>query len=199
MKKLNLILIYTIILILKGCHNGYTKIKNEWYYVEYNEATGKVTKKLNNIDIKTFVVLNEYFAKDQYNAFYKGRLIENSNGKFFKIIDNKYSKDKHHVFLFNYSLPNADPNSFYVIGGLCAKDSNFVYIGNIPFAVSSKVNNIKIIKKGSKITLIDANEFLKHYPKLYDNFKKIKHKPKVIIYDNSVCLINDKDTIKIEN
>ena len=52
-------------------------------------------KKIENVDYKTFQVVEYLYAKDKNNVYYKGKKLNNINPNHFKIVDNeiKYNNE----------------------------------------------------------------------------------------------------------
>lgn len=64
------------------------------------------------IDVSTFHVIDEVFAKDQYKCYYLCQEIKGADSNTFTSVEEVFSKDKAHVYFKLDILPDADPNSF---------------------------------------------------------------------------------------
>ena len=75
----------------------YVKKNNSVYY-KYSE--GKDAEfKVENVDLGTFKILNDRYAKDGKNVYFSGnKSLEDIDGKTFEILPNYYSKDKNNVY-----------------------------------------------------------------------------------------------------
>lgn len=94
-------------------------------------------------DPKTFVILDENFAKDDNNVFCRGKNF-GADGKSFVILDRPgFAKDKDRVYLYDRII-DADPNTFSFVGtfGL-AKDKNRVYYNDM--VIEADPNTFEII------------------------------------------------------
>lgn len=170
-----------LVFLLSGCSSGYEKIDNQWTYVTYDEGAGKRTRKL-EVDPNTFQVINDKYAKDESNVFYKGRVINNADSKSFKVLKNGYSSDAKNVYLFHYQIINAVPDKFEILGGLFSRDINNIYNGTLPLEIKD-ISSFQVIEANDKIQMISTKEFLKKYPS-YSFIDADKFK--VVVYDNSV-------------
>jgi hypothetical protein len=99
----------------------------------------KPPQKLKNIDIKTFVVLDTYIAKDKNHVFYGATVDIGVDVATFEVIidgDNRTIRDKNHVYRVrhNRNIPSwftiiegANPKIFRQIGNDWGKDDKAVY------------------------------------------------------------------------
>ncbi len=182
--KPNLLLTFSflvLIFLLPGCNSGYEKIDNQWSYITYDEGAGKRIRNL-QVDPKTFQVINNEYAKDDSNVFYKGRIINNADSKSFNVLKKGYSTDAQSVYLFHYQIINAVPDKFEIMDGLYSRDINNLYNGTLPLKIKS-ISNFKVIEANDKIQMISTKEFLKKFPS-YSFIDSDKFK--VVVYDNSV-------------
>lgn len=170
-----------LISLLSGCSSGYEKIDNQWTYVTYDEGAGKRTRKL-EVDPNTFQAINDEYAKDESNVFYKGRVIDNADSKSFKVLKNGYSSDDFNVYLFHYQIINAVPDKFEILDGLFSRDINNIYNGTLPLEIKN-ISSFQVIEANTNIQMISTKEFLKNNPSyLFIDFEKYK----VVVYSNSV-------------
>jgi len=117
----------------------------------YSNKNGKITFKGKEITDKSFVVLNDEFAKDSSTAYYKERPFNYADVATFKALDEHYAKDKDKAYYCdeyregqNYYLTkkqtivtvlDAVPVSFVSINEGYAKDSKRGYFKGIGFPV----------------------------------------------------------------
>jgi hypothetical protein len=132
-------LVITGILPFAGCSSG------------YREKDGKVTFDGKEITDKSFVVLNEQFAKSDSTAYYKSRAFSYTDVATFEALDEHYAKDKNKVYYCdeyregqNYYLTkkqtilevkNTNPLTFKTIGSGYARDAHRPYFEGIAFKV----------------------------------------------------------------
>jgi hypothetical protein len=166
----------------------------------YKEKDGKVTFNGNEINDEHFVVLNNSFAKNDTAAYYKGYTIHDADIKTFVNVDDHYAKDIKNVFycdeerdgqtyfLTKHSviikLKDAHCNSFMSLGGDYAKDNRRGYYKGIGFEVGDVAT----------LTTIDG-QFIKDKDHIYFERKVVK-KADV----NSFRTINNsyaKDTARV--
>lgn len=142
------LLLCTVLLSLFGCNSG------------YKEKDGKITFNGEAITDKSFIVLNEAFAKNDSTAYFKKYSIPDADIKTFTGLDEHYAKDKNAVFYCdeesegqNYyltkhsiiiSIKDADPATFRIIGDGYAKDRERAYFKGVGFEVQD-VANLTII------------------------------------------------------
>ncbi|MDJ1466227.1 DKNYY domain-containing protein [Cytophagaceae bacterium DM2B3-1] len=121
----------------------------------YKEKDGKVTYNGKEIDTSTmhgFVVLNDAFAKDSIQGYFREREISESDGPTFQALDENYAKDKKNVFyctktrdsqtyfttssIYIQRLSSADPASFVALEYGYAKDKKRAYYEGKPFDIT---------------------------------------------------------------
>src|SRR4028118_796306 len=139
---IKLVMLITGALLLVRCGSG------------YKEKDGKVTFNGEDITDKSFIVLNEVFAKSDSGAYYKRYDIPDADAATFTALDNHYAKDKATVYYCdeeregqNYYLTKhsviikvkvARPAAFSIIGegdeGY-AKDDKRAYFRGVGFEV----------------------------------------------------------------
>ncbi len=117
----------------------------------YRDKNGKVTFNGKEITDKSFVVLNDVFAKDSSVAYYKEKAITSADVASFAAVDEHYARDNNQVYYCTehrdgqtyyttkkqeiYTLDNALPASFKSIGNGYAKDSLHAYFDGFTFPV----------------------------------------------------------------
>lgn len=117
----------------------------------YNKKDGKVTFNGKEISDKSFVVLNDAFAKDSTTAYYKERPFSYADLATFEALDDHYAKDKDRAYYCdeyregqNYYLTkkqtivtveDAEPASFVSIKEDYTKDSKRGYFKGVGFNV----------------------------------------------------------------
>ncbi len=133
------LLVLTGIMPLLRCSSG------------YQQKDGKITFNGKEITDKSFVVLNDVFAKDSLYAYYKEKSIAGADIASFSAVDDSYAKDKNRVYYCdefrdgkNYYMTKyqeisvvekADPASFTLIGASYAKDNRFGFLAGQSFEV----------------------------------------------------------------
>ncbi len=101
--------------------------------------------------IETFEVINNDFAKDENNFFFKGEVLKNIDYDTFVVLKDGYSKDKNNVYFLSYHyylnwngiVKWADPKTFEILSDWLTKDKNNCYIYREK-TNNSKCENIKI-------------------------------------------------------
>lgn len=117
----------------------------------YRQKDGKITFNGKEITDKSFIVLNEVFAKDSTAAYYKERAFEYADVPTFTALDDHYARDKNKAYYCseyregqNYymtkkqtilEVKHALPASFTVLKDGYAKDSRQAYFEGIAFKV----------------------------------------------------------------
>jgi hypothetical protein len=111
----------------------YIKTNNEVYY---KYAEGKDFQfKVENVDLGTFKVLNDKYAKDVKNVYFSGnKSFEDVDAGTFEVLPADYSKDKNNV----YSLENgwiqrvngANPKTIKVLNQFYLKDDKNVFFND---------------------------------------------------------------------
>lgn len=95
---------------------GYTKDENHIYYCG---------KKIKDIDLNSFKIINEDYIVDKSYVYIRGKKIENSDAKTFILLDSLYyAKDKNQVYCFATGIKHhffkvvkdADPATFVGMG-----------------------------------------------------------------------------------
>jgi hypothetical protein len=118
----------------------------------YKEKDGKVYFNGKEITDKSFVVLNEVFAKDSSFAYYKEATIEYADLATFIALDEHYAKDKNSVYYCNEfresqnyyltkkktinTIGNVDPSTFTALENGYAKDKKLAFFEGTSFPIS---------------------------------------------------------------
>ena len=75
----------------------YVKKDNAVYY-KYSEEDDSEFK-IENVDLNTFKILNDKYAKDDKSVYFSGnKSFEDVDSKTFEVLPNYYSKDKNNVY-----------------------------------------------------------------------------------------------------
>ena len=75
----------------------YVKRNNEIYYKFSEEDDSEF--KVENVDLNTFKILNDKYAKDDKSVYFSGnKSFEDVDSKTFEVLPNYYSKDKNNVY-----------------------------------------------------------------------------------------------------
>ena len=95
---------------------------------------------LENVDIASFVLLDEEYSRDKNNIYYAGRKLNNPDLATFEVIkkdksgnNGEYAKDKNSVYYNEKRLSNSDPKTFIIISDNWedySLDKNNVYYGS---------------------------------------------------------------------
>ena len=80
----------------------------------YKEKDGKVYFNGEEITDKSFVVLNDAFARDSTTAYYKSKSFQYADVATFKVLGENYGSDSRHVFYKINIVKGVDPASFKV-------------------------------------------------------------------------------------
>lgn len=187
MKKIFLVLFG--ILVLSGCGNNEFENDNIEqkedveikelggdFYIEdgsvyYDEGDYlRQDDKVKGVDIETFEVLEEDYAKDKNNVYYEESKVYGANQETFEVLNIFYAKDDKLVYVDGDKVEDIDVNSFEVIEHGYSKDKNGIYFGEKKVegidANSVEVLGRVYIKDGrnvyymeNKIPLVDSNGF----------------------------------------
>lgn len=144
----------------------------------YKSENGKASFDGKEITEKGLIVLNDAFAKDDSNAYYKENAISGADLPSFQALDNSYAKDKNRVYYCdeyregqNYyltkkqvvnTLPGAIPASFTVLTSGYAKDGARAYLDGHAFRV----------KDLSSLSVVNF-QFVRDNLRVYHNKKEI--------------------------
>jgi hypothetical protein len=143
-------------LCLTGCHTGpdYYQKNGKWFYNE---------KEFVPADTRSFVSINERFAKDDVTGYYRGEIIRGSNGSTFVALSKQYAKDSAHVYfcdtyrkgaeyfsiLHNEMLviENADVASFRLLNTEYGVDTLSVFFNGEKFNVKHR-ESFQLLENG---------------------------------------------------
>ena len=111
----------------------YIKTNNEVYY---KYAEGKDFQfKVENVDLGTFKVLNEKYAKDEKNVYFSGnKSFEDVDAGTFEVLPADYSKDKNNVYSpengWIQRVNGANPKTIKVLNQFYLKDDKNVFFND---------------------------------------------------------------------
>ncbi|MEL7498441.1 MAG: DKNYY domain-containing protein [Planctomycetota bacterium] len=106
-------LIYLLILV-NGCRPHYEQINGDYYYVQWDEGTGKRKHPLKNSDSSSFEIIDRSYAKDKKRVYINGLTIYDANPAQFKPLGFPYSTDGKTVYCGNVPMNGIDIESFTV-------------------------------------------------------------------------------------
>ncbi|MDR2915946.1 MAG: DKNYY domain-containing protein [Tannerella sp.] len=96
------------------------------YAVDKNQAYWRGLV-IENADVNTFKVINEYYSVDSKRIFWEGKILSTADPKTLKVLINEYALDSDSVYFQGNVLSGADSKTFTAIGHYYAKDKNAVY------------------------------------------------------------------------
>ena len=108
----------------------YVKKDNEIYYkFSKEDETGF---KVENVDLNTFKILNDKYAKDNKSVYFSGnKSFEDVDSKTFEVLPNYYSKDKNNVYRpineWIHKIDGANPKTIKVLNEYYSKDDKNVF------------------------------------------------------------------------
>ncbi len=111
----------------------YIKTNNEVYY---KYAEGKDFQfKVENVDLGTFKVLNDKYAKDVKNVYFSGnKSFEDVDSRTFEVLPADYSKDKNNVYSpengWIQKVNGANPKTIKVLNQFYLKDDKNVFFND---------------------------------------------------------------------
>ena len=111
----------------------YIKTNNEVYY---KYAEGKDFQfKVENVDLGTFKVLNDKYAKDEKNVYFSGnKSFEDVDAGTFEVLPEDYSKDKNNVYSpengWIQRVNGANPKTIKVLNQFYLKDDKNVFFND---------------------------------------------------------------------
>ena len=108
----------------------YVKKDNEIYYKYGKEDDSGF--KVENVDLNTFKILNDKYAKDDKSVYFSGnKSFEDIDSKTFEVLPNYYSKDKNNVYRpineWIHKINGANPKTIKVLNEFYSKDDKNVY------------------------------------------------------------------------
>ena len=171
----NKIFLFTILLALGSCSEGYKNDNGKWSYISYDEGVGKRVSPIENVDQATFEIMTDkQYGKDKNTVFLNAAKIDHSDPKTFSVIGENYSKDKNHVYFESSIVINANPKTFKILDFPYSRDSKTVFCGTLPLKVSD-IESFKVTEPSTSISTTLASEFIKQEPE-YSWIDPIKYK-----------------------
>lgn len=113
----------------------YLQDKNHVYYI-FKGTNDYAIKVIDSVDLNSFIVKNNKYAKDKNKVYFNGNIIKEGNTSDFIILNRYYGKDKSNVYYNGEIIKGADANSFELyepenIGFLfLGRDKKHFYEGN---------------------------------------------------------------------
>ncbi len=113
-------------------------------YATDNQNIYKRGELLEDLDARSFEILNDFYLKDKNNIYYdacRGQcfshvyVLQDADVESFEVLnngycDNCYAKDKNNIYFSIHALENVDYDSFEVINERYARDKDYVYDGD---------------------------------------------------------------------
>ena len=127
----------------------YVKKDNAVYY-KYNEEDDSEFK-VENVDLGTFKILNDKYAKDRKNVYFSGnKSFEDVDSKTFEVLPQYYSRDKNNVYKpineWIQKIDGANPKTIKVLNEFYSKDDKNVYY-DMDKILDADVNSFEITGK----------------------------------------------------
>lgn len=146
----------------------YVKRNNEIYYKFSEEDDSEF--KVENVDLNTFKILNDRYAKDDKSVYFSGnKSFEDVDSKTFEVLPNYYSKDKNNVYRpineWIHKINGANPKTIKVLNEFYSKDDKNVYYD------SDKISNADV---NSFVVLEGDHSYAKDKNTVYYSGEKIK-------------------------
>ena len=146
----------------------YVKKNNEIYY-KYSKEDD-IGIKVKNVDLNTFKILNDRYAKDDKSVYFSGnKSYEDVDSKTFEVLPNYYSKDKNNVYRpineWIRKINGANPKTIKALGYFYSKDDKNVFYG------SDKVLNADV---NSFVVLEGDHSYAKDKNSVYYSGEKIE-------------------------
>ena len=126
----------------------YVKKDNAVYY-KYSEEDDSEFK-VENVDLGTFKILNDKYAKDNKSVYFLGnKSFEDVDSKTFEVLPNNYSKDKNNVYSpineWIQKINGANPKTIKVLSQYYSKDDKNVFY-NSDKILSADVNSFVVLE-----------------------------------------------------
>lgn len=126
----------------------YVKKDNEIYYKYGKEDDSGF--KVENVDLNTFKILNDKYAKDNKSVYFLGnKSFEDVDSKTFEVLPNNYSKDKNNVYSpineWIQKINGANPKTIKVLSQYYSKDDKNVFY-NSDKILSADVNSFVVLE-----------------------------------------------------
>ena len=146
----------------------YVKKDNAVYY-KYSEEDDSEFK-VENVDLNTFKILNDKYAKDDKSVYFSGnKSFEDVDSKTFEVLPNYYSKDKNNVYRpineWIHKINGANSKTIKVLNEYYSKDDKNVYYD------SDKISNADV---NSFVVLEGDHSYAKDKNAVYYSGEKIK-------------------------
>ena len=146
----------------------YVKKDNAVYY-KYSEEDDSEFK-VENVDLGTFKILNDKYAKDDKSVYFSGnKSFEDVDSKTFEVLPNYYSKDKNNVYRpineWIHKINGANSKTIKVLNEYYSKDDKNVYYD------SDKISNADA---NSFVVLEGDHSYAKDKNAVYYSGEKIK-------------------------
>lgn len=146
----------------------YVKRNNEIYYKFSEEDDSEF--KVENVDLNTFKILNDKYAKDDKSVYFSGnKSFEDVDSKTFEVLPNYYSKDKNNVYRpineWIHKINGANSKTIKVLNEYYSKDDKNVYYD------SDKISNADV---NSFVVLEGDHSYAKDKNAVYYSGEKIK-------------------------
>ena len=146
----------------------YVKKDNAVYY-KYSEEDDSEFK-VENVDLGTFKILNDKYAKDRKNVYFSGnKSFEDVDSKTFEVLPQYYSRDKNNVYRpineWIHKINGANPKTIKVLNEYYSKDDKNVYYD------SDKISNADV---NSFVVLEGDHSYAKDKNAVYYSGEKIK-------------------------
>ena len=146
----------------------YVKRNNEIYY-KYSKEDD-IGIKVKNVDLNTFKILNDRYAKDDKSVYFSGnKSYEDVDSKTFEVLLNYYSKDKNNVYRpineWIHKINGANPKTIKALNEFYSKDDKNVFYG------SDKILNADV---NSFVVLEGDHSYAKDKNSVYYSGEKIE-------------------------
>lgn len=146
----------------------YVKKDNAVYY-KYSEEDDSEFK-VENVDLGTFKILNDKYAKDRKNVYFSGnKSFEDVDSKTFEVLPQYYSRDKNNVYRpineWIHKINGANPKTIKVLNEYYSKDDKNVYYD------SDRISNADV---NSFVVLEGDHSYAKDKNTVYYSGEKIK-------------------------
>ena len=146
----------------------YVKRNNEIYYKFSEEDDSEF--KVENVDLNTFKILNDKYAKDDKSVYFSGnKSFEDVDSKTFEVLPHYYSKDKNNVYRpineWIHKINGANSKTIKVLNEYYSKDDKNVYYD------SDKISNADV---NSFVVLEGDHSYAKDKNAVYYSGEKIK-------------------------
>lgn len=122
---IRLILALTLSTALLGCSDHYRVKGDSVEFVDRrNFGIEKNSFRVSGVDVESFEILSEWFAKDKNHVYWKGRELRDADPSTTRVLDNYFAVDKDQVFGFGTILLGANPDGFELLEGSWSRDSS---------------------------------------------------------------------------